>query len=227
MKVVAIIPARSGSKGIPNKNLKDVGGKPLIAWSIEAAIESKSIDKIVVTSDGDAILKASSKYAEVTLLKRPEELAQDHTPTAPVITHALETLGINPDTFDYLILLQPTSPLRTAVDIDLAFEAISTSKSNCLISVVEPEHHPLKSFKTNEKGYLEGLVNNEYPFTPRQELPKVFQPNGAIYIIKTSEFLQRKTFFTEETIAFEMSQEKSIDIDTVEDIKKIERIHDM
>ncbi len=227
MKVVAIIPARSGSKGIPNKNLKDVGGKPLISWSIEAAIESKFINKIVVTSDGDAILKASSKYEEVTLVKRPDELAQDQTPTAPVVTHALETLGINQDTFDYLVVLQPTSPLRTAEDIDLAFEVISTSKANCLISVVEPEHHPLKSFKANENGYLEGLVNNEYPFTPRQELPKVFQPNGAIYIIKTSEFLQRKTFFTEETIAFEMSPEKSIDVDTVEDIKKIERIHGM
>ena len=113
MNIVAIIPARSGSKGIPNKNLKDVGGKPLICWSIEAAIQSKYINKIVVTSDGDDILEISSKYEEVTALKRPERLAQDNTPTTPVVTHALESLAIDQDTFEYLILLQPTSPLRT------------------------------------------------------------------------------------------------------------------
>ena len=225
MNIVAIIPARSGSKGIPNKNLKDVGGKPLICWSIEAAIQSKYINKIVVTSDGDDILEISSKYEEVTALKRPERLAQDNTPTTPVVTHALESLAIDQDTFEYLILLQPTSPLRTATDSDLAFEAMNTSDANALISVVAPEHHPLKCFKANENGYIEGLVNNEYPFTPRQELPKVFQPNGAIYIIKIDEFLNRETFFTDKTIAFEMSASKSIDVDTIEDIKKIERIH--
>lgn len=224
MKVIAIIPARSGSKGIPNKNVKIVGGKPLICWSIEAAINSKFIDKIVVSSDGDDILETSSQYEEVILLKRPDELAQDHTPTSPVVLHAINTLGIDENSFDYLVLLQPTSPLRTATDIDLAFEAIFTSKANCLISVAEPEHHPLKSFKTNEKGFIEGLVNNEFPFMPRQKLPKVYQPNGAIYIIKIKEFLSRETFFTDKTIPFEMSVNKSIDVDTIQDIYNIEQM---
>jgi len=224
MNVVAIIPARSGSKGIPNKNLKDVGGKPLICWSIEAAIQSKVIDKIVVTSDGDDILQAASQYPEVTLLKRPKELAQDNTPTAPVVTHALKALNIDKSTFDRLILLQPTSPLRTSMDIDLAFDALNISEANALISVVAPEHHPLKCFKANENGYIEGLVNNEFPFMPRQELPKVFQPNGAIYIIQIEAFLSRETFFTDKTIAYEMSVEKSVDVDTIQDIYNIEQI---
>jgi CMP-N-acetylneuraminic acid synthetase len=224
MKVIAIIPARSGSKGIPNKNIQPIGGKPLICWSIEAAIKSNCIDKIVVTSDGDDILEISSKYEEVTLLKRPEELAQDNTPTAPVVLHALETLGVTKDTFDFLILLQPTSPLRTATDIDDAFKTMNASDANALISVIAPEHHPLKCFKANENGFIEGLVNNEFPFMPRQELPKVFQPNGAIYIIGIEEFLSREAFFTDKTIPFEMSADKSTDVDTLQDIYNIEQI---
>ena len=223
MKVVAVIPARAGSKGIPNKNLLSIGGKPLIAWSIEAAVQSAIIDKIIVTSDGDEILSAAKVYKEVDVLKRPEELAQDHTPTAPVITHALKTLNINTDEYEYLILLQPTSPLRNHKDIDAAFETLKASDANALISVVQPDHHPLKSFKSNEEGYLEGLVNNEYPFMPRQVLPKAYQPNGAIYIINLKTFLEKETFFTDTTIAYEMSADKSIDLDTAEDIKKIEK----
>lgn len=223
MKVVAVIPARSGSKGIPNKNLVELGGKPLISWSIEAAIKSKCIDKIIVTSDGDDILEVASQYDEVVLVRRPEELAQDNTPTAPVIVHALNELTIDQKSYDYLILLQPTSPLRTAVDIDGAFESIVKSEANSLISVVEPSHHPLKCFKANDDGFIEGLINNEHPFMPRQELPKVFQPNGAIYIISIEAFLQSESFFTDKTKAYIMPANKSIDVDTMEDIQQIEQ----
>lgn len=222
MKVVAVIPARSGSKGIPNKNLVNIGGKPLISWSIEAAMDSETIDKIIVTSDGDEILSISAKYDQVTLVNRPSELAQDNTPTAPVVMHALEELGIDENSFDFLVLLQPTSPLRTGKDIDSAFHSLTNSDASALISVVEPEHHPLKCFKTDAHGYLEGLVNNEYPFMPRQELPQVFQPNGAIYMIKITEFIKLQSFFTNKTKAYPMSAASSIDVDTYEDIKKIE-----
>jgi len=222
MKVVAVIPARAGSKGIPNKNLHNIGGKPLISWSIEAAVNSAHIDKIIVTSDGDAILAAASSHAKVDTLKRPSELAQDHTPTAPVITHALKELKITVDQYDYLILLQPTSPLRTTAHIDEAIEKMMNSEATTLISVSEPEHHPLKSFQKNEKGYLEGIVNNEYPFLPRQELPKVYQPNGAIYIVELNYFLENENFYSKKTVEFLMSAETSIDIDTLEDVKKAE-----
>lgn len=223
MKVVAVIPARAGSKGIPNKNLISIGGKPLISWSIEAAIHSKNIDAIIVSSDGEEILSVASEYVEVTSVKRPDELAQDQTPTAPVIAHALMSQGISVKDYDYLILLQPTSPLRNHKDIDAAMEEIKKSEANALISVVQPDHHPLKSFAKNDQGYLEGLINDEYPFMPRQVLPKAYQPNGAIYIIALEAFLQKETFFTKKTIAYEMSAEKSIDLDTADDIEKIEK----
>lgn len=223
MKVVAVIPARAGSKGIPNKNIISIGEKPLISWSIEAALNSVSINEIIVTSDGDDILSIANEYKDVKVLKRPEELAQDHTPTAPVVTHALKELHIDADQYDYLVLLQPTSPLRDHKDIDAAFETLKSSNANALISVVQPDHHPLKCFASNDEGYLQGLVNNEYPFMPRQVLPKVYQPNGAIYIIEVKEFLEKETFFTHNTIAYEMSAQKSIDLDSPQDIEKIEK----
>lgn len=221
MKVIAIIPARGGSKGIPKKNLYEVGGKPLIAWSIEAAMNSTSIDKIVVTTDSLEILEFSNQYQKVTGIVRPKDLAQDLSPTEPVIRHVLDTLK-DKDKYDYLVLLQPTSPLRTSEDIENALGAIKNSEATSLISVVQPNHHPLKSFVKDEKGYLKGLVNNQFPFMPRQELPETFQPNGAIYIVEVKEFLKNNTLFTKKTIAFPMSSAKSTDVDTLEDVTQIE-----
>ncbi len=222
MKTIAIIPARGGSKGIPKKNLVQVSGKPLIYWTIQAAIKSKMIDRIIVSSDSDEILSYANTFNKVEIVHRPKSLAEDNTPTGPVVKHVLDHLHILSSEYEYIIVLQPTSPLRTARDIDQAYEALTNSEANALISVVKPEHHPLKCFKRNKEGYLEGLVNNDFPFMPRQKLPEVFQPNGAIYIIEVKEFLTRKNFFTEKTLEFSMPIESSVDVDTIEDIKKVE-----
>ncbi len=222
MKIIAIIPARGGSKGIPKKNLVPILGKPLIDWSIEAGLQSKHITDIVVTSDDDKILVHAKKFKDVVLIDRPKELATDNSPTEPVLVHALEVLKKQGKEYDYLVLLQPTSPLRTADDIDVALKKMIYADATALISVFEPDHHPLKSFKVDKNGYLSGLVNNKFPFMPRQALPKVYQPNGAIYIVKISEFLKTHTLFTNKTINFTMSPAKSIDIDTFDDLKRIE-----
>ena len=218
MKVIAIIPARGGSKGIPRKNLVNFSGKPLMQWTIEAALESKYITDVVVSSDDDEILNEAQKNKKVLALKRPIELAQDTSKTEPVLTHVLDSL--NEIKYDYLILLQPTSPLRTSEDIDFAFEKLQNSEATSLISVCELEHHPYKSFKVDEKGYLQGIINNNYPFYPRQELPKTYRANGAIYIIEVSAFLKKNTLLTNKTTHFEMSIESSLDIDTFDDIKQ-------
>ena len=139
-------------------------------------------------------------------------MAQDNSKTAPVLTHVLESL--KEVKYDYLILLQPTSPLRTTEDIDLAFEKLLNSEATSLISVCELEHHPYKSFKLDEKGYLQGIINNDYPFYPRQSLPKTYRANGAIYIIKVNDFVKDETLFTNKATHFEMSVEASLDIDS-------------
>ncbi|WP_375241414.1 cytidylyltransferase domain-containing protein [Polaribacter sp.] len=218
MNVIAIIPARGGSKGIPRKNLVNFSGKPLIQWTIDSALESKYITDVVVSSDDDEILNEAQKNKQVFALKRPVELAQDTSRTEPVLTHVLDNL--NEIKYDYLILLQPTSPLRTSEDIDFAFEKLLNSQATSLISVCELEHHPYKSFRVDEKGYLQGIINNNYPFYPRQELPKTYRANGSIYIIEVEAFVKKNTLLTNKTTHFEMSIESSLDIDTINDLRQ-------
>lgn len=218
MKVIAIIPARGGSKGIPKKNLVNFLGKPLLQWSIEAALNSKYITDVVVSSDDDDILRISQKHKNVIPIKRPKELALDTSRTEPVLAHVIESL--KGTTFDYLILLQPTSPLRKSDDIDEAFNKLLASYANSLISVCSNNYHPYKSLRINNEGFLEGIINNEYPFFPRQELPQTYSANGAIYIIKVKDFIKNNSLITSKTLHFKMSIESSLDIDSKIDLIK-------
>ncbi|ARV13813.1 acylneuraminate cytidylyltransferase family protein [Polaribacter sp. SA4-12] len=217
MNVLAIIPARGGSKGIKKKNIIDYKGKPLMQWSIDAALKSKYITEVVVSSDNDEILDLASKNKDIITLKRPKELAEDSSRTEPVLKHIIESLDASK--YSHIILLQPTSPLRTVEHIDNAFKLLFNSEANSLISVCNLEHHPFKSFKIDKNGFLEGIINNDYPFYPRQSLPKTYKANGAIYIIEVDEFKKNFSLLTAKTIHFEMNKESSIDIDTLEDLK--------
>lgn len=220
MKIISIIPARGGSKGLPKKNILELAGKPLIAWSIEASLKSKYITRTIVSSDDDNILRISGKYG-AEILKRPDELSLDTTPSEPVIEHVLKNIE-SIEEYDYLILLQPTSPLRDEKDIDESIlKLIKEKNATALISVKEIDNKILKAFKNNKNGYLEGISNNIYPFMRRQDLPKVFMPNGAIYIIKIDEFLKTKKLFSDKTISYIMDEKKSFDIDTKDDLKEI------
>lgn len=217
MNVLAIIPARGGSKGIKRKNLIAYKGKPLLKWTIDAALNSNFINDVVVSSDNDEILALANNNKGLITLKRPKELAEDNSRTEPVLKHVLESLSQSD--YSHIILLQPTSPLRTVEHIDDAFKLLNNSKANSLISVCSLEDHPFKSFKLDQNGFLEGIINNDYPFYPRQILPKTYKANGAIYIIKVDEFKKNYSLLTDKTIHFEMSKESSKDIDTVEDLK--------
>ncbi len=221
MKILAVIPARGGSKGLPGKNIMDVAGKPLIAWSIDAALAAKKISKTLVSSDGEEILRVAKQYG-AEILKRPDALATDNAGSEGLILHALEGERKSGNVYDYVMLLQPTSPLRDAADIDAAVAQLKSSQVKALISVYTPEHTPYKAFKMNSEGRLEGLVDNKTPFMRRQDLPKTFMPNGAIYLIETAEFEKTGSLFCEEgTVAYEMSREKSLDIDTMEDVAAV------
>tara|TARA_B110000967_G_scaffold208664_1_gene261646 strand:+ start:2005 stop:2706 length:702 start_codon:yes stop_codon:yes gene_type:complete len=218
-KILAIIPARAGSKGLQRKNVIDLAGKPLIAWSIEASLKSKYISKTLVSSDDNEILNISKKYGADTL-KRPDEFATDISSSEQVISHALNAIN---ETYDYVILLQPTSPLRDVDDIDNAFKTFFSTDAKELISTSAIDNKILKAFKEKTNGFIEGISNNEYPFMRRQNLPKTFMSNGAIYIIKTDEFLKSNSFFTDKTISYLMDDMKSLDIDTLNDLEKIKK----
>ena len=221
-KVLSIIPARGGSKGLPRKNIIELKGKPLIAWTIESSLKSKYISKTIVSSDDEEILDISKKYNAQTI-KRPEEFSNDEASSECVVLHTLEYLKKEGFEFDYVVLLQPTSPLRDEKDIDMAFEKLFEKEASALISVTVYDNKILKAFMLDSDGFMRGVSNNSFPFKRRQDLPKTYLSNGAIYIIKVKEFLKRESFYTDKTVSFVMSKEKSFDVDSIEDLKLIER----
>jgi CMP-N,N'-diacetyllegionaminic acid synthase len=213
MSVLAIIPARSGSKEILQKNIKLLSGKPLIAWTIEAAKRAKSIDKIIVSTDSDIIAKTAKQYgAEVPFL-RPPELSQDESTTVDTILHAIEQLP----NYDWVLLLQPTSPLRTASDIDSFLNFCQNHKANSTVSICKVNKHPYWMYTRNDSFELQSFVKERIEITRRQDLPSTYSLNGALYLVKVDWFLKHKSFINEETKGYLMSPEKSVDIDNIED----------
>jgi len=219
---LAIIPARCGSKGLPGKNLRPLLGKPLIGWSIDAALQSKYITKTIVSSDCNEVLEAAQKLG-ATAVRRPKELALDSSPSEPLILHAINLFESEGRKFDYIALLQPTSPLRDHMDLDRAIEQLLENDADAIISVYEPAHSPFKAFIQNDDGFLRGIYDDKTPFMRRQDLPRVFLTNGAIYIVKTELFKSTHKLFGERTLPFIMPKERSIDIDDIDDFQKAER----
>jgi CMP-N,N'-diacetyllegionaminic acid synthase len=212
---LAIIPARGGSKRLPRKNVLDLNGKPLIVYSIESGLKSKYIDKIIVTSDDEEILRISKEFG-ANIIKRPNELASDTAPSFNAIKHTIE----NVNKYDYIILLQPTSPLRSAKQIDEAIELLETKKANAVVSVCEMEHSPLWSNTLPQDGSMQGFLRDEVLNKRSQDLEKYYRLNGAIYICKTDKLLEEESFFLKENIySFVMDRESSVDIDEEIDFK--------
>jgi N-acylneuraminate cytidylyltransferase len=213
-KVLAVIPARGGSKGVPRKNIRNVAGKPLIAWTIEEAKKSAYIDRLVLSSEDMEIIEVARSLGCEVPFVRPLELAQDDTPGIEPVLHALSMLP----GYDYIVLLQPTSPLRTVADIDSAVELCLHNKAKACVSVVVTEKDPHWMYILDDKSRLHPVLENGSTYTRRQDLPDIFAENGAIYIAEKEWLLQNRAFETSETIAYKMPRERSFDIDTDLDI---------
>lgn len=219
-KAVAIIPARGGSKGLPRKNILPLAGKPLITWTIEACLQSSFVSRTIVSSDDAEILETATKYGAEAML-RPGKLSSDSALTVPVISHVLTALEGQLKGIRYIVLMQPTSPLRTAKHLDEAFTLLTSSGATSLISVSQPAHSPLKSFRM-EGGSLRGLVNDEYPFMRRQDLPDTYLANGAIYIVDLDEFKKHQSLLTSKCLPYKMDDKASLDIDNLQDLRSAE-----
>ena len=213
MSVLAIIPARGGSKGILQKNVKLLAGKPLITWTIEAAKKAKYIDRVIVSTDDEKISDIAKQHgAEVPFL-RPAELSKDEATTVDTVLHAINQLP----GYDWLLLLQPTSPLRTASDIDSFFNFCQNHKANSTASICKVNKHPYWMYTRNDSYELQSFVKESIGITRRQDLPSAYSLNGALYLVKVDWFLKHKSFINEETKGYLMSPEKSVDIDSIED----------
>ena len=210
-KIIAFIPARGGSKGIPRKNIKLLLNKPLITYSLEYAKKSKYINKVVVSTEDKEIAEISKEYGAETI-KRPEELAKDDSPTIDAIFHTLTVLKEQNYNPDIIALLQLTSPLRTAKDIDNAIELFLNEDCESVVSVCAVEHSPYWSFKIELK-YLKPVFEEKYLKMRRQDLPKIYVPNGAIYIATPENLRKYNSFYCSRTFPYIMPPERSVDID--------------
>jgi len=206
---LAVIPARGGSKRLPGKNLRDLNGKPLISWTIEACLKSQYIDQVCVTSDDDDILNIAKSY-KVNPIKRPKELSGDLSTSYEALIHALKFSN----KFDCIFLAQPTSPLRNEFHIDDAIKFFFEKKADSVIGVSKVGHSPLWSNTLKNDLSMRDFLDETIINTGSQNLPNYYRINGAIYLCKIKNMLSEKTLFLKDNIyAYKMERKNSIDID--------------
>jgi CMP-N,N'-diacetyllegionaminic acid synthase len=229
MKVLGIITARGGSKGIPGKNLKLLAGRPLLDYSIDAANDTP-LDRLILSTEDKKIAEAARSLGCEVPFMRPAELARDETPHLPVIQHAVKWLrdheGYNPD---IVLTLQPTSPLRSAADIAAALRMMELSDADSVVSVTEvgAHAHPMRMLKVDDQGFATLFANGEpvrNRINRRQDLPKAWVMNGAIYACRTAVlFAAEPSLYGDRVVAYPMPPERSISIDDLEDWEAAER----
>lgn len=214
MGIIAIIPARGRSKSIPRKNIRLLGGKPLIVHTIEIALKCQLLDRVIVSTDDQEIAAISKKYgAEVPFL-RPKELALDTTPILPVLQHAISFLEQNEKAnIDIVVLLQPTSPFREVSDIEDCIKRLRNEKAESVVTVCEVEHNPYFVMMKFENDNLVPFLKTKKLITRRQDAPKVYRLNGAVYAIRRNVLMNKGKIFTNKTKAIIMPQLRSIDLD--------------
>lgn len=224
---LAIIPARSGSKGLPNKNIKELCGKPLIAWTIETALKSKFLDRIIVSTDSNEYANISKSYgAEVPFL-RPKELSTDESTTYEAVKHTIDYLKSNfLIEYDYIVLLEPTSPLREDNDIDNMIEKIISENSefDSIVSIGEVDTHPSILKKVLSNNQLVPYCKELQMTTRRQDNDEAFFPFCVAYIAKTKNFLEEKTFYTKRNTFYKIKKYQCYEIDDIYNFLSIENI---
>jgi len=218
--ILAVIPARGGSKGIANKNIIDIGGNPLIKYTIDAASGSDMITDYVVSTDSDAIADVAKSCGALVPFKRPGHLSNDKALSLPVIQHAVEFMEVEQGyQYDLVIMLQPTTPLRQTKDIDNAINLLFNTNADSVISVVEVEgHHPLRMKRVVDGRLINYIDQGHEDMRPRQELPPVYIRNGAIYATMRNTLMKENSFVGVDSRAYIMPPERSVNIDTMKDL---------
>lgn len=219
--MIALIPARGGSKGLPRKNIKLLNGKPMLAYTIEAALNSKYITDVIISTDDQEIYDIALSCGAKDTFLRPRELAEDNS---LAIDNYIYTIGRLEKEYNYniesFIVLQPTSPLRSTDDIDNSIHLFNEKKADSVISFCE-EHHPIKWHKYINKNCQLESIFDENLLMNRQDIMPTYYPNGAIYIFSKNLILERK-YYSKNTYAYVMSRSRSVDIDTIDDFEYVQ-----
>ena len=223
-EIVGLITARGGSKEVPRKNVLPVAGRPLIAWTVEAAVEAQGLDRVIVSTDDPEIAQVCREWGAEVPFMRPPELSRDDTPHMPVMVHAVRWMeahwGRAPE---YVLLLQPTSPLRTAQDIDGAIQVARRTDADSVVSVCEAKEHPYLIKTVSEDGALVDFIPGANLET-RQLGPKVYFVNGAIYLTRSRVLVEEQTFYPRRVYAYVMPRERSLQVDTLWDLELVRRV---
>lgn len=226
MRILGIIPARGGSRGVPGKNIKLLDGKPLLQYTSEIALESQYLTDVILSSDDKQIITVAKSLGIQVPFLRPEELAKDTIPTIDVIIHALQWYENQAIFFDAVCLLQVTSPFRTVEFLDKAIEKFIASGCDSLVSVqkVPHEYNPHWTFEVNPEGNLKIATGEEKIISRRQELPEAYHRDGSIYIMKTEVLLQQHSLYGKSISFIESAPEFYVNIDTLTDWEKAEQM---
>lgn len=225
-RILAIIPARGGSKGLPGKNIKPLCGKPLIGWTIKQAKDCKYIDEIFVTTDSEKIANTAKEFGVDVPFLRPVELANDTSSSMDVVEHVLSHFENKNIFFDYILLLEPTSPLRKKNDLDSAIQlAIENDAADGVISLGEVHmEHPMIVKKINEQGKITPYIDNVKKISHRQQADKAYFPYGVIYMIKTEVFKKERAFYTNNVLPYYIERWQNYEVDDIYDFITIEAI---
>lgn len=220
-RILTIIPARGGSKRLPRKNLLDLGGKPLIVWTIEAATGCDYVDCTAVSTDDEEIAAISMKHGAEVPVMRPAHLASDEATNINVVLDFLATLAAGGEDYDFVVVLPPTSPLRTKDHLSAAIEQMAEHKARAIISVCWAEHHPLWCNTLPDDLSMAHFIRDDVKNRRSQDLPVYYRLNGALYVCATELLTDQRTLLPSVgTIAYVMSQGDSIDIDTADDFER-------
>jgi N-acylneuraminate cytidylyltransferase len=227
-KVLAVIPARGGSKRVPQKNIREVNGRPLIAYTIDQAEAADRIDRAIVSTDSSDIEQVARKFGGEVPFTRPEGLATDTAALSETITHALEWATDLDQEYDIVCSLQTTTPLRTSNDIDSAIDRLEETNAMSCISTSEYTASPFWAVTTNNSGYLEEFIGKGALWanepTRSQDLPNLVHPNGAVFASTVDAWRKHESFYTPETVGYEMPPERSLDIDEPWELELIRKV---
>jgi CMP-N-acetylneuraminic acid synthetase len=226
LRVLGLIPARGGSKGVPRKNLRLLCGKPLLQYTAESALAAQHLSRVMLSTEDEEIAELGRRCGLEVPFLRPGELARDETPMLPVAIHAMQFLEAVGDRFDALCLLQPTNPLRRPEEIDGCIKLLGESNADAVVTVlpVPAEYNPHWVYFETPEGGLRLSTGETAPLPRRQELPPAFHREGSIYVTRRDVLVERKSFYGDRLVGYPMDPARSVNIDTMDDWEKAERL---
>ncbi|MGH9852675.1 MAG: cytidylyltransferase domain-containing protein [Blastocatellia bacterium] len=226
MRILGLIPARGGSKGVRRKNIKLLCGKPLLYYTAKAALASQKLDRVILSTEDKEIAQVGRECGLEAPFFRPIELAQDDTPTLPVAQHAVRWMEENNERFDALCLIQPTSPLRSAEDIDACVELLELTNADAVATIlpVPAEYNPHWVYFRDENSFLRLSTGEAAPTPRRQELPAAYHREGSVYVVRRDVLMVDDSFYGARFVGYEIPSERSVNIDGPEDWERAEKL---